>query len=128
MFLSKTPWQRLQRNNYCLPRGLENITEDVLKTFSGHVLKTSLRRLKDQHMFAGTFFDFKHLEMKQNSALQLYDTLYDTFYNHSFCDILINVLRVTSYELISLRVAFIAQVTSYELLFIARVTSYCILH
>ena len=100
----------------------------MLKTFSGHVLKTSLRRLKDQHMFAGTFFDFKQLEMKQNSALQLYDTLYDTFYNHSFCDILINVLRVTSYELISLRVAFIAQVTSYELLFIARVTSYCILH
>ena len=44
-------------------------------------------------------------------------------------DILINKLRVTSYELISLRVAFIARVTSYflhtsyELLFIARVTS-----
>ena len=41
-------------------------------------------------------------------------------------DILINELRVTSYELISLRVAFIARVTSYELrvIFIARVTSY----
>ena len=30
-------------------------------------------------------------------------------------DILINELRITSYELISLRVAFTARVTSYEL-------------
>ena len=70
-------------------------------------------------------------------------------------DILINELQVTSYELISLRVAFIARVmsydlvllhelrvtfyirfasycyyycTSYELLFMARVTSCCLLH
>ena len=43
-------------------------------------------------------------------------------------DILINELRVTSYKLISLRVAFIARVTSYELLLIARVTSYCLLY
>ena len=45
-------------------------------------------------------------------------------------DLLINELQVTSYELISLQVAFIARVTSYflltsyELLSIARVTSY----
>ena len=45
-------------------------------------------------------------------------------------DILIKELQVTSYELISLRVAFIAGVASYflhasyELLFTARVTSY----
>ena len=68
-------------------------------------------------------------------------------------DILINELRVTSYELISLRVAFFARVTSYELIllhelrvticirvtsyyllgklrvtFCIRVTSYCLLH
>ena len=47
-----------------------------------------------------------------------------------FRDLLINELQVTSYELISLQVAFIARVTSYflltsyELLSIARVTSY----
>ena len=46
------------------------------------------------------------------------------------CDILINELRVRSYELISLRAAFIARVTSYflhmsyKLLFIARIRSY----
>ena len=39
-------------------------------------------------------------------------------------DILINELQVTSYELIPLRVEFIARVKSYELLFIARVASY----
>ena len=45
-------------------------------------------------------------------------------------DLLINELQITSYELISLQVAFIARVTSYflltsyELLSIARVTSY----
>ena len=51
-------------------------------------------------------------------------------------DIVINELRVTSYELISLQVAFIARVTSYELFslhelrvtFCIRVTSYCLLH
>ena len=46
-------------------------TEDVLKTFSGHVLKTSSRHLKDQQMFAGRFFDFKYLNMKQNGELKL---------------------------------------------------------
>ena len=47
------------------------------------------------------------------------------------CDILTNELRVRSYELISLRAAFIARVTSYlfvhmsyKLLFIARIRSY----
>ena len=51
-------------------------------------------------------------------------------------DIVINELRVTSYELISLQVVFIARVTSYELFslhelrvtFCIRVTSYCLLH
>ena len=135
----------------CLPKRLQDVfktfwntkhcyTEDVLKTFSGHVLKTSSGRLKDQQMFAGKFFDFKHLEMKQNGAFKLYDTLYDTFYNHSFCDILNNELRViiltscvycTSYEL---WVVFTARVKSYCLLhelqvtFYMRVTRYCLLH
>ena len=52
------------------------------------------------------------------------------------CDILINELQVTSYELISLRAAFIARVTSYRLLllcelrvtFCMQVTSYCLLY
>ena len=51
-------------------------------------------------------------------------------------DIVINELQVTSYELISLQVAFISRVTSYELFslhelrvtFCIRVTSYCLLH
>ena len=51
-------------------------------------------------------------------------------------DILINELQVTSYELICLRVAFIARVASYDLFlwhelrvtFCIRVTSYCFLH
>ena len=51
-------------------------------------------------------------------------------------DILINKLQVTSYELISLRVAFIARVMSYELFllhelrvtFYIQVTIYCLLH
>ena len=111
-------------------------TEDVLKTFSGHVFKTSSRLLKDQQMFAGRFFDFKYLNMKQNGALELYDALYDTFYNHSFCDILINELWVTSYKLKSSWVAFIEWVKSYELFllyelrvtFCIRFTSYCLLY
>ena len=51
------------------------------------------------------------------------------------CDILVNKLWITSYELLSLRVVFITpQVTSYyycmsyELLFCLRVMSYCLLH
>ena len=52
------------------------------------------------------------------------------------CDMLIKKLRVTSYELISLRVSFIARVTSYRLfllcqlrvIFCMRVTSYCLLY
>ena len=51
-------------------------------------------------------------------------------------DILINELRVTSYELISLRVACIVRATSYELfllhelrvIFCMQVTSRCLLH
>ena len=51
-------------------------------------------------------------------------------------DILINELQATSYELISLRVAFVARVTGYNLFllhelrvtFCTRVTSYCLLH
>ena len=51
-------------------------------------------------------------------------------------DILINELQVTSYELISLRVAFIARVMSYDLVlfhelrvtFCIRVTRCCLLH
>ena len=43
------------------------------------------------------------------------------------CDILINELQVTSYELISLRAVFIARVTSYRLLLLCelRVTFVC---
>ena len=52
------------------------------------------------------------------------------------CDILINELRVTSYKLLSWRVAFIARVASYELFllqelrvtFCIQFTSYCLLH
>ena len=55
---------------------------------------------------------------------------------HIGSDILINELQVWSYELISLRVAFIARVTSYNLFllhelrvtFCIRVTSSCLLH
>ena len=58
------------------------------------------------------------------------------YYVINLSDILINELRVTSYELISLRVAFIARVSSYDLVllhelqvtFCIRVTSYCLLH
>ena len=39
-------------------------------------------------------------------------------------DILINQLRIVIYELLSLRLMFIAPVTSYKLLFVARVTGY----
>ena len=42
----------------------------------------------------------------------------------AWSDILINELLVTSYESSTLRVVFIALVTSYKLLFIARITSY----
>ena len=56
--------------------------------------------------------------------------------HHISSDILMKELRLTSYELISLRVAFIARVTSYDLfllyelrvIFCLWVTSYCLLH
>ena len=72
----KTSWRRLHRNNFSssktssrrlqdvFARCLQDIfetswktkncyAEDVLKTSSRHILKTSWRRLQDQQMFAG---------------------------------------------------------------------------
>ena len=58
-------------------------------------------------------------------------------FNHTLsCDIIIRELQITSYELISWRVAFIARVTSYNLLllhklrvtFYIRITSCCLFH
>ena len=82
LFVSNTSSRRLQRNNFLssktfsrrLARCLQDVfktylqddfktswktkkcyAEDVLKTSSRHVLKTSGRRLEDQQMFAGLF-------------------------------------------------------------------------
>ena len=82
LFVSKTSWRRLQRNNFsssktssrrfarCLQDVFASVqdvletswktkncyTEDVLKTSSRHVFKASSRRLEDQQMFAGQLF------------------------------------------------------------------------
>ena len=69
MFASKTSWRRLldmssRRLQDMSSRRLQGVlktswktkncyAEDVLKTFSRHVLKTSSRRLQDQQIFAG---------------------------------------------------------------------------
>ena len=71
---------------------------------------------------------------KRKCNIKDYYLLY--YYVINLSDILINELRVTSYELISLRVAFIARVSSYDLVllhklqvtFCIRVTNYCLLH
>ena len=61
LFLSKTSWRRRQDMSSRRPEGAFKTSwktkncyaENVLKTSSRHVFKTSLRRLEDQHMFAG---------------------------------------------------------------------------
>ena len=61
LFLSKTSWRRRQDMSSRHPEGTFKTSwktkncyaEDVLKTSSRHVFKTSLRRLEDQQMFAG---------------------------------------------------------------------------
>ena len=59
--LEDMSWRRLQRNNFSsskassrrLARGLQ----DVFKTSSKRLCKTSSRRLKDQQMFAGSLLN-----------------------------------------------------------------------
>ena len=61
LFLSKTSWRRRQDMSSRRPEGAFKTSwktkncyaENVLKTSSRHVFKTSLRRLEDQQMFAG---------------------------------------------------------------------------
>ena len=80
-------------------------------------------------------FSLQTKHHRDQLILLMLSTMRCFYYTRSW-DILINELQVTSYELISLRVAFIARVTSYDLFllhelrvtFWIRVTSSCLLH
>ena len=75
--LQDMPSRRLQDvfsvTIFCLPRRLQDVfcyAEDVLKTFSRHILKTSWRRLQDQQMFTGNIVS----KQKVKRNLQIADT------------------------------------------------------
>ena len=106
LFVSNTSSRRLQRNNFLssktfsrrLARCLQDVfktylqddfktswktkkcyAEDVLKTSSRHVLKTSRRRLEDQQMFAGLLYIFKSYKSIFQKNLKVLSRYYVLF-------------------------------------------------
>ena len=59
---------------FCLPRRLARGLENVLKTFSRHVLKTSGRRLEDKQIFAGLVLGEPNISIKVYISLNSFMT------------------------------------------------------
>ena len=106
----KTSWRRLQRNNFSsfktscktsfkmsssrLQRRItkNRYAEDVLRTSSRHVFKTSSRRLQDQQMFIGTLvsismFFASRLIAFSKTCWRLFASFYNVFFQELFCSV-----------------------------------------